>query len=370
MASPAAKVMRAWLYSNAATGLHKNLTLSTAAAHPRQISKLAADELLIHVRATGLNPADYKIPELPYGMSRLMVSVPASPGFDFAGTVTALGGGVKVAAVGDSVFGRLDPTRFGSLGEYIVARSSGCARMPQGLSFEDASAIGSAGLASYNSIAPYVPDTASTKKDGGFRVFINGGSGGTGTFGIQIAKLLGCHVTTSCSARNLELCKALGADEVIDYTQGNLVETLKAKGPVFSLAVDNVGLPADLYTAADHFLLPKGTFVQVGADVSMAGNPESLQNRLLTFDLEVRLMTSRMLRPSILGGGSRTFKFLAFANKTEDLARIAGWIADGKMKVALDEVFDFENAPAAYEKLRQGHARGKIVVRGATQPSS
>ncbi|RYP64997.1 hypothetical protein DL771_008494 [Monosporascus sp. 5C6A] len=355
MASPAAKVMRAWLYSNAATGLHKNLTLSTAAAHPRPTSKLAADELLIHVRATGLNPADYKIPELPYGMSRLMISVPASPGFDFAGTVMALGGGVKVAAVGDSVFGRLDPTRFGSLGEYIVARSSGCARMPQGLSFEDASAIGSAGLASYTSIAPYVPDNASTKKDGGFRVFINGGSGGTGTFGIQIAKLLGCHVTTSCSARNLELCKALGADEVIDYTQGNLVETLKAKGPVFSLVVDNIGLPADLYTAADHFLLPKGTFVQVGADVSMAG---------------MRLMTSRMLRPSILGGGSRTFKFLAFANKSEDLARIAGWIADGKMKVALDEVFDFENVPAAYEKLRLGHARGKIVVRGATQPAS
>lgn len=357
MATAPAKAMRAWLYSSATGGLHKNLTLSATAAHPRPQSppKLSKDELLVRVRAAGLNPIDYKIPELPLSMSRAMISVPASPAMDFAGTVVAHGAAVEFPVKpGDSVFGRLDPGRFGALGEYVVAKSAGCASLPGGVSPEHASGVGSVGLAAFASIVPHVPrDLASSSSSSGaaFRVFINGGSGGTGTFGIQIAKLLGCHVTASCSARNVELCRSLGADEVLDYTQGDLIGSLKAKGQIFDLVIDNIGSsPRELYTACDHFLKPSGQFVQVGAGMSMA---------------DMGLMTSRMMLPSFLGGGSRKFSLAVAKNKHEDLARLGEWVAAGKIKVVVDEVFEFEDAPKAYEKLRTGRARGKIIVKGA-----
>lgn len=355
MATAPAKAMRAWLYSSASGGLHKNLTLSAIAAHPRPQSppSLSKDELLVRVRAAGLNPIDYKIAELPYAMSRAMISVPASPAMDFAGTVVAHGPSIEFPTkVGDSVFGRLDPGRFGALGEYVVAKSSGCASLPAGVSLEHASGVGSVGLAAFASIVPHVPTGLSSSPGAApFRVFINGGSGGTGTFGIQIAKLLGCHVTTSCSARNVELCRSLGADEVLDYTQGDLVGALKAKGQAFDLVVDNVGSsPRDLYSACGEFIKPSGQFVQVGAGMSMA---------------DMKLMTSRMMLPSFLGGGSRKFSLAMAKNKHEDLARLGEWIAAGKIKVVVDEVFEFEDAPKAYEKLRTGRARGKIVVKGA-----
>ncbi|KAG6358901.1 hypothetical protein INS49_012421 [Diaporthe citri] len=303
MASAPAKAMRAWLYSSASGGLHKNLALSATAAHPRPQSppSLSKDELLVRVRAAGLNPIDYKIAELPYAMSRAMISVPASPAMDFAGTVVAHGPSV----------------------EFPTQASCPTSR-----------------------VASLLPGGASP-----FRVFINGGSGGTGTFGIQIAKLLGCHVTASCSAQNVELCRSLGADEVLDYTEGDLVGTLKAKGQVFDLVVDNVGSsPRDLYSACGEFLKPSGQFVQVGAGMSMA---------------DMKLMTSRMMLPSFLGGGSRKFSLAVAKNKHEDLARLGEWIAAGKIKVVVDEVFEFEDAPKAYEKLRTGRARGKIIVKGA-----
>lgn len=357
MAAAPAKAMRAWLYSSATGGLHKNLALSAAATHPRPQSppSLSKDELLVRVRAAGLNPIDYKIPELPFAMSRAMISVPASPAMDFAGTVVAHGTAIEFPVkAGDSVFGRLDPVRFGALGEYVVAKSSGCAGLPSGVSLEHASGVGSVGLAAFASIVPHVPSNLSSSASGGgspFRVFINGGSGGTGTFGIQIAKLLGCHVTTSCSARNVELCRSLGADEVLDYSQGDLVGALRAKGQVFDLVVDNVGSsPRDLYSASGEFLKPSGQFVQVGAGMSMA---------------DMRLMTSRMMLPSFLGGGSRKFSLAVAKNKHEDLARLGEWVAAGKIRVVVDEVFEFEDAPKAYEKLRTGRARGKIIVKGA-----
>ena len=165
--------MRAWQYTNAAGGLHKSLTLSSTAAHPRSSTppKLAKDELLVRVRAAGPNPIDYKLAELPYGMSRAMISTPASPAMDFAGSVVAHGTATEFSVkAGDSVFGRLDPGQFGALGEYVVAKSSGCASLPSSVSFEDASGVGSAGQVAYRSVAYNVPDQHS-----GFRVFINGG---------------------------------------------------------------------------------------------------------------------------------------------------------------------------------------------------
>ncbi|OTB02648.1 hypothetical protein M426DRAFT_322413 [Hypoxylon sp. CI-4A] len=345
MASSDIKTMKAWTYTSTTGGLEKNLR-SVADASPPFSQTLPGDAILVRVRYASLNPADHKLPEVPV-LGRVVIPPPASPGMDFAGEVAQTGGAASDDfAVGDEVFGRVAATRFGALGEYVVARRDGLAKVPSGVSLADASCVGTAGQTAYQCIAPYVAHGA------GDWVFVNGGSGGTGTFGIQIAKAVGCRVVASCSGRNADLCRSLGADEVIDYTAENVSAVLKAKGQVFKLVVDNVGsAPTDLYKAADHYLLPEGRFVQIGGETSLA---------------DVTSILSRGFLPSILGGGKRKWEYLVTKNVHEDLDQIAEWMKEGKVKAVIDETFEYENAPKAVEKLKTGRARGKIVVKGSS----
>ena len=128
----------------------------------------------------------------------------------------------------DRVFGRTDAPAFGALGAYVVARGrEGIAPLPNGVSMLDASTVGAAGLTAYQCLAPCVSQDS--------KVFINGGSGGAGIFGIQIAKTLGCRVTTTCSGPNTQLCKELGAHEAIDYKTADVVEHLRRRGVQYDL---------------------------------------------------------------------------------------------------------------------------------------
>lgn len=165
---------------------------------------------------------------------------------------------------------------------------------------------------------------------------------------MQIAKALGCHVTTTCSPAKIELCRSIGADEIINYTATDVAETLKAKGQIFSLVVDNVGLPLNLYKAADDFLLPDGKFVQVGAPMSLATATSIL---------------SRTLLPSFLGGGKRKYQMFTLQDSRENLNQIAKWIAEKKIKVIIDHVYDMDHVPKAFEELKKGKSAGKLVVR-------
>ncbi|PWY76982.1 zinc alcohol dehydrogenase [Aspergillus heteromorphus CBS 117.55] len=326
--------MKAWLYSQTTGGLEKNLTLTTTAPAPPALKN---NQILIRVLTAALNPADYKVPAMPI-VNRLLISKPASPCIDFAGEVAATGAGVSEFTTGQIVFGDLGlPTKFGTLGEYVVTVAENLCAVPEGVEVDHASTVGVAGQTAWQSIAPYVTAGA------GEKVLIIGGSGGCGTFAIQIAKALGCVVTTTCSTKNVEFVKSLGADEVIDYTTEDVVGVLKAKGQVFSHVVDHIGEPADLYRESDKFLLPGKVFAQVGANW-------------------MPLFAVRLLRPAFLGGGRRRYVPLFWKSSKEDLGKVGELIKEGKVKVVLDSVFEFEDAPKAFEKLRLGRARGKIVV--------
>ncbi|KAI0853538.1 reticulon-4-interacting protein 1, mitochondrial precursor [Daldinia vernicosa] len=333
------QAMRAWVYTSTRGGIEKNLQLISDAPLPFH-PPLPQDAILVKVHYSTLNPADYKFPELGPFM-RALIPTPASPGMDFSGVVAQVGHAITTSyRVGDKVFGRIaPPSKHGSLGEYVLAQPSGCAAVPSGVPLQDASTIGTAAQTAYQCIAPHVKP--------GDKVFVNGGSGGTGTFGIQIAKALGCHVTATCSGRNVELCRSLGADEVIDYTAENVSEALKAKGQVYQLVVDNVGTPADLHRAADQFLLPDGIFVQIGGEFTVSN---------------FATLLSRGFLPSFLGGGKRKWQYLVTNNSHADLEQIARWMSEGKVKAVIDEVFPYEDVPKAFEKLRTGRARGKIVI--------
>ncbi|KAK0641883.1 zinc-binding dehydrogenase-domain-containing protein, partial [Cercophora newfieldiana] len=165
---------------------------------------------------------------------------------------------------------------------------------------------------------------------------------------IQVAKVLGCHVTVSCSPGKKELCERLGADEIIDYTQGKLVEELKKKGKVFALVVDNAFSPLDLYTAANEFLIPGRRFVQVGAGFSRA---------------MIGGIMSRAMVPRILGGGRNPYEIFMIKNDRKASEQLARWVAEGKLEVVIEQAYEFEQAREAFEKLKSGRCFGKLVVR-------
>ena len=350
MASSIPKTMKAWQYSKTSGGLEKNLKLNTAASLPPAAHSLGADQVLVQVLSSSLNPADHKFAEIPV-VSGFMIKKPASPAMDFSGRVVATGPNSKKISAedlkpGQLVFGKTDgPNQYGTLAEYTIVSRSGCVPLPPGVNPDDAACIGVAALTAYQCIVPHVK--------AGDRVFINGGSGGVGSFGIQIAKLKGCYVATSCSGVNVDLCKSLGADYVIDYRSKDVVAELKTL-PKFDLVADNVGTPDGLYWQAHHFMKEGTKYVQVGGGLSLGA---------------IYSLLSRMLWPGFLGGGKRAFEFLGAQNNYGQFEEIAGWMVEGKVKALIDGVYGMEdNGPVkAFEKLKTGRAKGKVVVRVAEQ---
>ncbi len=327
--------MRAWQYTSTKSGIEKNLHINASAPVPQPKS----DQHLIRTIAIALNPVDYKIAEIP-GMTRFAITKPATPGIDFSGSIVKPAPNSPLKA-GQLVFGLAGntPLAGGGLAEFCVSSIKTTVALPDGVEPVDAATLGVAALTGYQSIVPYV------KK--GDRIFINGGSGGTGVYGIQVAKAVGCHVTTTCSAANVELCKRLGADEVVDYTKGSVLEALKATGHRFDHAVDNVGLDNKLVWHCHEFLQSGAFYVLVGGEPSL-GN--------------VADMFKRKVWPGFLGGLRGKVVGYWPQPKPEDLLQLGAWMKTGQVKAVVDQKFLFEQAPQAFEKLRTGRAKGKIVI--------
>lgn len=247
---------------------------------------------------------------------------------------------------GQLVFGAAgtNPVAGGALAEYTLVQNNSMAALPEDVDPVDAATVGVAGLTAYQSIVPNV------KK--GDRVFINGGSGGTGVFGIQIAKAVGCHVTTSCSTPNVDFCKALGAEEVVDYRKGSVAEALKESGVKFDHVVDNVGTDPELYWKCHEFTKEDALYVMVGSAASWSWVSDTIKRNLI---------------PSVMGGGKRKFTGFTPERSIGDVGQIAEWMKDGKVRAVIDTKFGFEEAPKAFEKSRTGRAKGKIVVDVASE---
>ena len=336
--------MKAWRYTSVVGGMEKNLKLETDVPLP----PVGKNEVLVEVLSAGLNPADYKIPEIPY-LGALAVRRPAVPCVDFCGgrrQVAGSGSGGDGDGDDDElVFGMAKfPGQHGVLTQYAPVPKSTIVSLPKGLTPEQGAGIYIAAFTAFVTISSYV-------KQGG-TVFINGGSGGVGTFGIQIAKLLGCRrVVASCSAANADLVESLGADEVLDYKMQDLVTTLAKDGLKYDVVLDYVGHPLDLHSHSVKFLKKDGVFVLI------AGDPSNIKANMS--------LLASLLWPTFLGGTPRKFKMVALGPvKEEDQRKVAGWIGEGKLKVMVDSVFDFEQAPQAFEKLKAGRAKGKIVISG------
>ena len=338
--------MRALQFSSSAGGVENNIRLNESASLPPSAESLKQDQILIKVLSASLNPADYKLWEA-YLLS-FFVKKNTIPGMDFAGKVIATGpfSDVKTPDIftpGQLVFGRFplpQSGKFGTFAEYVVVRRGDCVPIPEGVDINQAAAVGTAGLTAYQSIKPYVKS--------GQRIFINGGSGGVGTFAIQIAKALGCHVITSCSTPNVEFCKDLGADQVLDYKKVDLVQELKKLDKVDHI-VDFVNRPADLYWKGHEFATPSTKFLEIAGEASLG---------------DVRLLISRLIWPGFLGGGKLSYAFFVLKNKPEDFVQMGDWLLQGKVKSVIAETFPFsqEGAVRAITLSKTKRTRGKIVI--------
>jgi len=336
--------MRIWRYNSAEGGLEKHLQLHTSQPLPKPKS----GEHLIKVHAVGLNPVDFKPAEAGI-VGRLLVKKPATPGFDVSGRIVTPAAGSNLKP-GQLVYGVSSTVPFagGSLAEYVAAPADTILPLSSGVSPLLAGGAPVAAVTAYSSLVPYIHS--------GSRVFLNGGSGGVGTYAIQIAKIVGAHVTVSCSAQNAELCRSLGADHVIDYKAGPLLDQLRAAvskaGRPFDHVVDNVFSDPALYFQAHTYTTASAPFIEVASGPNL---------------LFLRFALSAMLWPSFLGGGRRKFVILADGVKRQPLEIVAGWISDGRIKPVTDQVFAMEDAVEAFKRLKTGRARGKVIVNVAAE---
>lgn len=295
----------------------------------------ADDEILVRVRAASLNPLDWHLLRgEPYvGRASMGLRKPKSIrlGVDFAGTVEAVGRNVSRFKPGDEVFGG----KAGALAEYVTVRADGAvAPKPARLAFDEAAAIPVAAVTALQGLRD------EGKLQAGQRVLVNGASGGVGTFAVQLAKVLGAHVTGVCSGRNAELVRSLGADRVIDYTR----EDFTKGEDRYDLILDNVGNHA--LSDLRRVLAPRGRYVMVGGPKGrwLDPMPRALHAALL----------SRLV--------SQHLGFFLARLDGADLAWLADLASAGHLTPAIERRYALGDVPAAIRHLEAGHARGKLVV--------
>ena len=290
-------------------------------------------QVLLRVRATGVNPIDWKIRN---GSMRLLLPArfPLVLGYDVAGEVVEIGPEVTRFQPGDAVFGGVDVIRQG--GSYAVlalAREAALAPKPPALSFEEAAAVPMAALTALQALRDKGELAA------GEKVLVNGASGGVGHFAVQIAAALGARVTAVASAKSFDFVRSLGADEVIDYEEEDFAGREQTWDVIFD-AVSN-----HTYADCEAVLARDG-----GIYVATLGGP--------------KLMISIGL--TALGGlfgQRRRARLILGKYRAEDLAVLTRLIEQRKLRPEIQEVFPLEEIRKAHELSESGHVRGKIVVR-------
>lgn len=300
-----------------------------------QRPEVGEHDVLVRVRAAGVNPADWAVMSgLPfiarpvYGLRRPKVGV---RGTDVAGYVAAVGAGVTRFKPGDEVFG----ASAGSYAEYAAASEDELALKPANLTFEQAATVPMAGLVALQAIRDH------GKVRAGQAVLINGASGGIGTFAVQIAKALGAEVTAVASTRNLDLLRSIGADHVIDYTR----EDFTASGKRYDVILDNV---------SNHSLTDlRRALTVTGVLIPNGGN---FGNRW--FSSAGRLIRARLMFQS---GPQRARNFLVSTNH-DDLAALKELIEAGKVTPVLDRTYPLSDAAQAIDHVGAGHAQGKVAI--------
>ncbi|WP_421595057.1 NADP-dependent oxidoreductase [Rahnella sp. PD4] len=305
-----------------------------------------ADEILVKVYAVGLNPIDNIIPT---GIFKpvLHFKLPATLGSDLSGVVIAVGSRVTRFSPGDEVFASIFDKGTGSLAEFALVPESAAAMKPASLDFVQAASLPMVSLTSWQAL---------TERAGlhpGQKVFIPAGSGGIGSFAIQLAKHLGAKVGTTTSTGNVEWVRQLGADEVVDYKKQKFENVLSGYDMVLGT------VRGDSIEKSTQILRPGGKIVSLTGPLDAAFARTRGLNFFLRFVFG--LMSRKMMRLAKKRG--LTYSFLFVRPDGDQLTQIGKLIEAEQIRPVIDKVFPFAQTKEALAYLGQGHAKGKVVVK-------
>ncbi len=293
------------------------------------------DAVLVRVMAASVNPVDWHRLTGTPSIARLEAGLRSPkrhiPGSDLAGRVEAIGSAVAGFKPGDEVFG----TAEGSLAEYVAVTEDRIAHKPVNLSIEQAAVVPVAGLTALQGLR----DCA--RLEAGQRVLINGASGGVGTFAVQIAKAFGAEVTGVCSGGNVEMVRAIGADDVVDYTATDFEE----REQHYDVLFDTVGNRR--LSTCRRTLKPKGVYV-------MVGGPRT--NRWL--GPVARVVAGRLL----FALTSEKFSTFVAKDDEDDLRFLRDLLESGSVVPVIDRRYDLSDTQQAFQYWERGRTSGKILV--------
>ena len=305
-------------------------------------------EVLVRVRAASLHPDVWHVVRgLPYVLRFMGAGVfrPKNPipGTDMAGIVEAIGTGVTRFRPGDEVFGetvRHPWINGGTFAEYVSVREELLARKPANVTFEQAASVPTSGFIALLNLR------GGRAVRSGQRVLVNGAGGGVGTLAVQIAKAAGAHVTAVDSTRKLEMLRALGADEVIDFTR----EDFTRRGARYDLIFDVPGNQP--LAACRRALEPDGKYVLIGHvrfDAS-GGRVLGLFPRFFTL-----IFLSFFVRQLRLGTSS-------VPTQQEAMAVLQDLLESGRITPVIDRTYALSAAREAFGQMIEGNAQGKILL--------
>ncbi|WP_136605409.1 NADP-dependent oxidoreductase [Paenibacillus dokdonensis] len=308
--------------------------------------EIGAHDVLVEIHAASLNPIDFKIKE---GKVKLLLkyNFPLILGNDFSGVVVKVGGMVHAFKPGDEVYGRPRKTRMGTLAEYIAIHEEDLSLKPQNLNFEEAASIPLVGLTTYQAFSDIL------HLQQGQKILIHAGSGGVGTFAIQLAKIMGANVATTASEKGYELVQSLGADQIINYRKENFEEILTEYDAVF----DTLG--GAVLEKSFRILKPHGQIVSISGVPNAAFGKEQQLGWLKTAALSIASRKITVLEKQY----QARYHYLFMKPSGAQLNILKEYIEDDRIVPVIDKVFPFTDAASALHYLEGGSAKGKVVVR-------
>ena len=307
--------------------------------------QLQDSDILVRIHATAVNVLDSKVRDGEFKLI-LPYRPPFVLGHDFSGTVVRTGPDVRRFKAGDDVYARPRDHQVGTFAEFIAVQEADVALKPKNLNMAEAASIPLVGLTAWQALV----EVGKVKPDQ--KVFIQAGSGGVGTFAIQLAKHLGAKVATTTSAKNIELVKSLGADVVVDYKTQDFEKVLSGYDLVL-----NSQAPKTLEKSM-------GVLKPGGLLISISGPPDPAFAKQLGLNLFLKLvmrLLSRGVRKKAkaLGVG---YSFLLMRAQGEQLSEITALIESGVIRPVVDKVFPFEKTGEALAYIETGRAKGKVVI--------
>ena len=310
------------------------------------VPQIAEDEVLVEVHAAAVNLIDAKILNGEFKLI-LPYRTPFVLGHDVAGMVVRAGSGVRQFKPGDAVYARPHDLRIGTFAEFVAVKESALALKPKNISMEEAASLPLVALTAWQALV----ENAQLKP--GQKVFIQAGSGGVGTFAIQLAKHLGAFVATTTSAANEALVKGLGADLVIDYRTDDFEKVLHGYDVVLN-SQDAKTLQKSLQV-----LKPGGRLI------SISGPPDPAFADAIHAPWMVK-QVMRLLSLGVRGKAQRRdvdYAFLFMQANGSQLRQIAALVESGAIRPVLDQVFPFESTNEALAYVESSRAKGKVVIK-------